>query len=446
MTLHTRHKTWMLAVLTLVGRAALAQSTQPAVDVPGGEPGLVKGENVYVRSGFSTNYYPVAKLNTGDRVTIVGSEFGWLKIVPPAGCFSLVDKEFIDRVDDRTGVLNDTAWVYAGSEIDNRRYARQIKLGKGSRVEILGDTADGAVLKIAPPPGAYVWIHGDFVTRGPAAAGAVEAAGSGKVEPIKAGDLRLAQKPATRPAVALAATRPSLRAAQERELEALDELQATVSAIEAEIKAEMAKPASERSFGGILARLRPLAAQEEDEVARLYAESRIKQIDGQSELISAVEEIRELTRRAITEADREAAARAQIRSDNVFRTDDIAVRGEIRVSGIYSGLEHRPKRWRVVDPSNDRTLAYIEVPEGSPIDPVQYYGKFVAIRASSRELLHGTIPPVPIYTVSEISVQDPATAAMPGRTMEASGQPQLVPPASETPTVVPSEAPSTRPE
>ena len=443
MTLHTRQKTWMLAVLTLACPALLAQSTPPAADVPGGEPGVVKGENVYVRSGFSTNYYPVAKLNTGDRVTIAGSEFGWLKIVPPAGCFSLVDKEFVDRVDERTGVLNDTAWVYAGSDIDNRRYARQIKLGKGSRVEILGETADGAVLKIVPPPGAFVWINGDFVTRGP---GAAQPAGSGKVEPIKAGELKLAQKPATRPAVAAVTTRPSLRAAQERELAALDELQATVSAIEAEIKAEMAKPPSERSFGGILAKLRPLAAQEEDEVARLYAESRIKQIDAQSELISAVEEIRELTRRAITDADREAAARAQIRSDNVFRTDDIAVRGEIRVSGIYSGLERRPKRWRVVDPSNDRTLAYIEVPEGSPIDPVQYYGKFVAIRASARELLHGTVPPVPIYTVSEITVQDPATAAMPGRTMEASGQPQLVPPASETPTVVPSEAPSTRPE
>ena len=78
-------------------------------------------------------------------------------------------------------------------------------------------------------------------------------------------------------------------------------------------------------------------------------------------------------------------------------------------------------------------LAYIEAPQGSPIDPVQYYGKYVGIRASGRQMMPGVMPPVPIFTVKEIVVQDPlAHKAGAGEAREASPpQSEVAPPASQ---------------
>jgi uncharacterized protein YraI len=70
----------MLSVLGLcVTTAAWAEATsKPAASSqPAAGVGAIKGNNVIIRSGFSTNYYPVTKLNKGDRVQISGEEFGW---------------------------------------------------------------------------------------------------------------------------------------------------------------------------------------------------------------------------------------------------------------------------------------------------------------------------------------------------------------------------------
>ena len=96
-----------------------APATKPAVSTPKLPPsqppqksfpkiGRVKGMNVYVRSGFNQNYYPVTKLNRGHKVTVVDEEFGWLKIIPPAGTHSLIEKTSVDRLgtDKNTGVVN----------------------------------------------------------------------------------------------------------------------------------------------------------------------------------------------------------------------------------------------------------------------------------------------------------------------------------------------------
>ena len=90
-------------------------------------------------------------------------------------------------------------------------------------------------------------------------------------------------------------------------------------------------------------------------------------------------------------------------------------------------------RFRMVSPEDRRTLAYIEVPQDSPIDPVQYYGKYVGIRASGRRIMQGVMPPVPIFTVKEIVVQDPlARKAGTGEAQESGPTPsEVAPPASQ---------------
>lgn len=125
-------------------------------------------DNVHVRSGPSTNFYPVVRLAPGQRVKVVGEESGWYAIEPLPGCFSLISKHYVDIGANGEGVVNGTAVrVRAGSEIDEHRYAVQTKLDKGAVVKVLGEEEEG-FLKIAPPPGTRIWIHSDYVARVPA--------------------------------------------------------------------------------------------------------------------------------------------------------------------------------------------------------------------------------------------------------------------------------------
>jgi len=398
----------------------------PAKPVTRAQVGYVTGNNVYVRSGFHQNYYPVTKLNRGDKVEILGEEFGWLKIVPPTGTYSLIEKGYVDKVDENTGVTNDRVWVRAGSNLNDRRYAKQVQLPRGTRVTLIGETPDGAYYKITPPPGAALWIKGDYVDR------------SGRsvttLEPVRPGELNLdtSAGAATRPTGTITARSKASSPKPERPSpEQLSAYQMEINAIEAQIAAESTKPFDARSYEPILAKLQALADKATDETTQIYAKTRIEQVKGQMEVIAAVRELEQLKEKTVDEADRLAALRARIKAQEAAPVDDIVVRGEIRVSGLYDGKAGRPRRWRVVAPEGTpqagRTLAYIELSPGSPIDLVQYYGKYVGIRASERRMLKGTIPPVPIYTVREITVLNAGTQTPGATRREAVASPQAQP-------------------
>jgi len=150
----------------------------------------VTADTLMVRSGPSRNYYPVTKLNEGDRVQVVGEESGWYAVVPPDDCFSLISRDYVDAdATGRTGVVNGNAVrVRAGSRLDPKKYAVQKKLSKGDEVEILGDDGEG-YYKIVPPKDAVLWLHGDFVTKinqQRMAGGSVTSGSSAKREPIPA--------------------------------------------------------------------------------------------------------------------------------------------------------------------------------------------------------------------------------------------------------------------
>ncbi len=429
---YLQRSAWMgWSIVLCVTTAVLAQSeTQPAAATQpsaalsaaagelGPNVGVVKGNNVYIRSGFNTNYYPVIKLNRGDRVKIAGEEFGWLKIDPPQGTFSLVDKNFIDKVGDKKGIANGTAQVYAGSNMDERRYAKQVKLSKGTEVVLLGETSDGAFYKIEPPPGSHVWIKGEFVERGAGAVSIVKE-GSPALETVKPGEL--GSPPETKPEIAQKKEpAPTVRKRTVAEAaplppapsdDLLEKYQMQINAIETEIAAEGTKPLAERQFEPIIRKLQPIADQTEDDLSQIYARKRIEGLRAQMDLAKAVRDVSELRSKAIATADEIAKERQRIQAGGVRQTDTIVVRGQIAASGIYNGTGNLPKRWRVIDtasdPKNPNTIAYLEVPEGSSIDPARYYGQHVGIKATSHKILRGTIPPVPIYTVREIVMNPP---------------------------------------
>lgn len=434
-------------VLGLAGWASAQTATQPAVR--GAQQGKIKGDNVYVRSGSHTNYYPVTKLNRGDPVTVVGEEYGWFEIQPPAGTFSLIEKTYVDRTGD-TGKLNEERKVYAGSNLDNRRYAVQARLEKGDTVRILGETDDGAFLKIEPPPGAHLWVKADFV-EGVTATGATPTVkppetvspeeidlGGGRLPPLTTrpadlggGGIVTTTRPAGRN------TRLAGRTDRPGPIKATQQNQEQIDTIEAKIDAEKDKPNFEQTLEALLPKLRPIASQGADEIAAIYAQARIKQIEGYLSAHAGLRKIEEAREKAIREADRIAAERLRIQTMQANPADEIVVRGEIRVSTVYEGRAGQSKRWRVVEPSagySARTIAYIELPPDSTIDPTSYYGKYVGIRASARNILRESNPPIPIYTVAEIVVLDRESGA--GRVSGTSAYasptgPTVKPPASQ---------------
>lgn len=127
-------------------------------------------EGAEVVSGPGHRYYATGQLPLGAKVEIYREESsGWLAIRPPAGSFSWVDAEFIERdeEDDSLGRVIEPTPAWIGTSAERVREHRQhVELKADEVVRILGEkqieTEDGdeqTWLKISPPAGEFRWIH-----------------------------------------------------------------------------------------------------------------------------------------------------------------------------------------------------------------------------------------------------------------------------------------------
>ncbi len=127
----------------------------------------ITGNNVNVRSGPGIDYYSCIRLNRGDTVKVVSTQFSWSRIIPPKGCFSWISKQFVtvDPNQPNIGTINtDDVQIYAGSEEIRALHSetRQAKRGKGDKVKLFGDQEDD-FYKIAPPEDAYLWVKTEYL-------------------------------------------------------------------------------------------------------------------------------------------------------------------------------------------------------------------------------------------------------------------------------------------
>ena len=122
----------------------------------------------FVRSGPGPKYYPTVRLRKGDRVIVHRHDpGGWCMIAPPAGSFSWVRAEYVQKsAAGDTGVLKSSGVVvHIGSSINPDDLTTvQANLSKGDAVEILGEKNfnfdDGSRLmyKISPVKREWRWI------------------------------------------------------------------------------------------------------------------------------------------------------------------------------------------------------------------------------------------------------------------------------------------------
>lgn len=402
------------AAMVLVGSVSSASAQVTAKQPTSGRAvagyGEVTANDVYVRSGDSTNHYTVCKLDAGARVAILGQRGAWFEIVPPPGTFSLISGDYVDSADNQTGLVSgDNVRVRAGSMLNDNKYTVQTMLKKGAPVTILGRNPDG-FLRIKPPAGASLWIHSDFVARIKAAPGTVptgaSATGTGSAPQAKTASVGGVLGSAV-PAGAGSRRAGATLAGSTPWREQLDE-------IDVAAKAEVAKAPVGRDFTDVIERYRVVSQQSEDEYARVFAVTRLEQIDNMVTLAAAVQKIQRLGDAADAKRRAYLSDRATIPPVAPLDPSGIQIQGELRVSALYPpGSTIR--RYRLIDPTASfaRTIGYVEIPPGSDIDPAGFLGRYVGVRASQRRLQEGGVDPIPIYLAIELVLLEAPVSAEP---------------------------------
>lgn len=364
--------------------------------------GEVTGNDVYVRSGPSTNYYPVTKLNAGARVSVVDVVEGWYAIVPPEGCFSLIHKKFVDIGDKPSaGVVNGNAVrVRAGSSLRPDLYAKQLKLNRGAEVTVLGPHNDD-YLRIAPPEGVRLYISQEFVARDTGSTAKL------RNEPVPTPP-STSDTPDAKPVDDASDDKAAdtAKAGEEREsAKSESSYRGEIEELDAALAAEMREPLLHRDYSSLIARYGVLAEQDDDEYARVYAKSRIIQLHEASDGLSAVRELRDLGTKLKRERTIKLIERQQWRMRERKIGGAYDAIGELRPSMIWTAPTG-PKRYRLVgdEKPTPRTIAYVEIPAQSNLDIRQFLGRRVGVRAGTTRLETQDVDPIVIYVASELVV------------------------------------------
>ena len=425
--------------------AMLSLTAITAAQSPGGQPATspagrgvigeaeVNANDVYVRSGPSMNHYTICKLAAGTRVSVLAERGVWYEIAPPPGTFSLISGQYVDTVDNKTGVINgNNVRVRAGSQINDNKYTVQTKLSKGAEVEILGENPDG-FLRIKPPSNATVWISRDYVelisghvqhaareTQAPAniADTPVPTTPQPRSETVPSADAK-ATAPATSEATSArsAGGSPSPVSVKEVTPESpLAELPPTTSRselteLDEATRTEIAKPVLERQYAPLIARYQAIAANDSDGFASQYASERLRQVNDLQALQATIKRMNKLDAQAEFIRREHRADRAKMYKGMDEAPVALDAVGEVRTSATFAEGSG-PERFRLVDPTvpGGRTVGYLEVPSGSTIELGDYVGRYVGIRASSKKLMTGGIDPVPVFVVTElVPMERPAT-------------------------------------
>ncbi len=304
---------------------------------------VITADDVYIRSGPGTNFYHCGKFKKGDRVKVVAKQFSWSRITPPAGSFSWISMQYvkIDAANPTVGtVTGDNVRVYAGSDFVKPLYSTtlQDKLSTGAKVKLLGEQLDD-YYKIAPPPGAYLWVSTNFTKPAPPAAVPTPAAAPAAVEPTRA-----TREPNETVAVAPPTVTPQLALEKYRELKKKAE-------------AERAKPADQQDYSNLKKELTDIAKDESTGNAARYAQFVLQQIDGYELALVVGKEIRQ-------QNDQLQKVKDGIQKARTTRLAEVQDLGRFAITGqLQPYATFGPGHYRIVDEAG-KMICYA-LPDGA---------------------------------------------------------------------------------
>jgi uncharacterized protein YgiM (DUF1202 family) len=256
----------------------------------------ITSDDVYIRSGPGTQYYNCGKARKDDKVKVVGNKFSWLQIVPPAGSFSWVSKQYIqvDAKNNTSGsIIGDAVRVYAGSDEVQPMHSTSMqgKLNKGDKVTIIGEEKDG-YCKIAPPEGAYLWVSSQHAKplstlvapvaaapSAPAAASAPSSSMPATAHPMPAspfptnpGELKAPVSSPNEPNMPGTPSPTPLPSVEEQKINEL-------AALKEKVEAEKAKPIDDQNFVELKKAIAVIAADKQAVMAARKAAALFKMVE-----------------------------------------------------------------------------------------------------------------------------------------------------------------------
>lgn len=360
---YTRFLAGVGAVLALVillsrgpamgqGTTVVAQDAKPSpIGWPGAgkrvvypSEGEITAQNVLVRAGRNLNYYVCGRLNKGSTVVVRAQQYGWLKIDPPEGCFSLIAADYVKKTggSDEGTVTGKNVRVRAGAIDSNKNYAEQCKLNIGDKVQIIGETTSEILgqkmkfYKIVPPAGkTYLWVSSRYVRY------------VGRYDPSK---IIVNEKPIVPdfPKIPPTPAEPLPKSADREELYKLDEA----------LRIEMRRPIAERNLAEHLAKYLSLRAKTEEATISTLAKERIVEIRRYTEIQAALTRSKEIRKDYESSHERMAELYENISEAEIETKEKISQKaGILRPS--FAFRSRGMKRWRLVNASTRRNICYL---------------------------------------------------------------------------------------
>ena len=162
---------WILTPLMIAGLLLCLSEEVDAKKRTFPYEAVVNAEEALVRSGNGSRYYPTLKLKRGSRITVHRHDpGGWFMISPPAGSFSWIRAEYVQKTAANRGRVTENGVVIrVGSAFGESRDVEQIRLSKNDEVTILGsknvasDFGNIPMYQIKPPQGEWRWTEGHLL-------------------------------------------------------------------------------------------------------------------------------------------------------------------------------------------------------------------------------------------------------------------------------------------
>jgi uncharacterized protein YgiM (DUF1202 family) len=325
----------------------------------------ITGDDVYIRSGPGTNFYHCCKLNTGDKVRVVGKQFSWSRIVPPAGSFSWISMQYvtINPTDQKAGtVTGDNVRVYAGSDYVKPLYSTTLqgKLSKGEKVKLLGEQMDD-YYKIAAPPFAYLWVSTNFtkaipepVIAPPVIPTLTSTPVEPKVEPNEPVDVNAPAPVVPEPAV------PKSPLERYRDLKE-------------QVKAERAKPADQQDYTDLKKELLEIANDKEAGNAARFSQFVVRQIEGYELALAVVKEVQ-------LQNEQLEKVKAGIDKARTTRLAEVETMGKFAIVGEFQTyVTYGPGHYRIVDEAGKMVCYALPTGAASQMDLDGFVGQKVGL-------------------------------------------------------------------
>ena len=329
--------------------AVKAESAEPQDAEPQTPPlphiAQITGKNVYIRSGPGTAYYFCGKLDAPAQVTVVGHENTWTEILPPAGSYSWISKDYVklDTANPGIGIVTgDDVRVWAGSDFVEpmRSHSLQKKLNEGDIVKLTGKADENETYyKIVPPAGAGLWISSQYLQY----VGPVPKPGPAKLPP-KPKPKPVVEpktvKPKPKPKPKLKPPAPPKPSVEDRRIRECYDLAK-------HINAELKKPLEKQDYAPFAKVLKAIMADPKAGKAKSYAGYQLDRI-ARFQLALGVNN--ELKR----QNERLAKIREQIRKNRnakiagIPKPGDFLVTGKLRPSQIYTAQTGQ-KRYIIIN-------------------------------------------------------------------------------------------------